>query len=134
MAIGFNAQSMLEGATLPGSPTVKVLVVGDIARWKTLGRLQGDLTDYAYVELRDLHDQNIRQIAPDLVLSPLMTADFDAIDVAERLRAADYAGRYCAVANDVPNADLIRREVKSIAPKLAFDLLILPPKPAADSD
>lgn len=134
MAIGFNAQSMLEGATLPGAPTVKVLVVGDIARWKTLGRLQGDLTDYAYVELRDLHDQNIRQIAPDLVLSPLMTADFDAIDVAERLRAADYAGRYCAVANDVPNADLIRREVKSIAPKLAFDLLILPPKPAADSD
>lgn len=134
MAIGFNAQSMLEGATLPGSPTVKVLVVGDIARWKTLGRLQGDLTDYAYVELRDLHDQNIRQIAPDLVLSPLMTADFDAIDVAERLRAADYAGRYCAVANDVPNADLIRREVKSIAPKLAFDLLILPPKPVADSD
>lgn len=134
MTTRFNTQSIFDAKGLADGQSVKVLVVGDIARWKTLGRLHDDLADYAYVDLDDLHDGKIQEIAPDLVLSPLMSKGFDAIDVAERLRAADFAGRYCAVANDVPNADIIRREVKSIAPQLAFDLLILPAKPDAGSD
>ena len=99
-----------------------------------MGRLDDHRAEYAFVDLDDLHNQTIVDQAPDLVLSPLVTPAFDAIDVAKRLSDTKFEGRYCAVANDVPNVDIIRREVKSIAPKLSFDLLILPTISAANSD
>lgn len=128
-----NPLSVSDPAPDGAAGQVRILVIGDVTRWKTLGRLQDRLDDCEFVELSDLHDQKIRQIAPDLVLSPLMTAAFDVIDVAERLRAVAFAGRYCAVANDLPDADLIRREVHSVAPELAFDVIILPPLIGANS-
>jgi len=37
-----------------------------------------------------------------------------------------YQGRYRAIAEDLPDADLIRKEVQTFAPQLDFDLLLMP--------
>lgn len=111
------------GVTAPRH--VKILVVGDIARWATLGRPDADLGALAFVDLDELHDENITEIAPDVVLSPLVATGFDAIDVAERLQSTRFTGRYCVMASvAIPDIDLIRREINAVAPQLDVDLLV----------
>lgn len=120
-------------AGLDDAPGVRILVVGDLARWKTRGRLHDMQADCEFIAIADLTNQTIRATAPDVVVSALVAADFDATDVARRLRAARFAGRYCAVANDLPDEKIIYQEIRSIAPLLAFDLINLPPTSGADS-
>lgn len=106
-----------------------MLVIGDIARWKTLGLLQDEMEACRFLDLAELCACKISQFNPALVLSPLVADGFDAFDVAEKLQAADFTGRYRVVANALPDADLIRREIRSVAPALDFDLLVLPDLP-----
>lgn len=63
--------------------------------------------------------------APDLVLAPLLTPKFDALDLARYLSQAGYRGRYLALVDRLPSATLIRREVKAQSPDLNFDLVVL---------
>jgi hypothetical protein len=63
--------------------------------------------------------------APALVLSPLLTPVFDAIDLARYLSQRGYRGRYLALVDRLPSANLIRREVEAQSPDLNFDVVIL---------
>lgn len=63
--------------------------------------------------------------APILVLSPLVTAQFDAIDLAKRLALSGYRGRYLALVERLPDPKLIRREVAAQSPGINFDVIIL---------
>lgn len=63
--------------------------------------------------------------APALVLSPLLTPVFDAIDLARYLSQQGYRGRYLALVDRLPSANLIRREVEAQSPDLNFDVVIL---------
>ena len=63
--------------------------------------------------------------APALVLSPLLTPAFDALDLARRLGQGGYRGRYLALVDRLPNADLIRREVAAQTPAINFDVIVL---------
>jgi hypothetical protein len=63
--------------------------------------------------------------APDLVLSPLLTPIFDALDLARYLTQAGFAGRYLALVEKLPNAKLIRAEVEAQSPSLNFDIIVL---------
>jgi hypothetical protein len=63
--------------------------------------------------------------APSLVLSPLLTAGFDALDLAQMLVAGGYRGRYLALVDKLPSAKLIRREVAAQSPDLNFDVIVL---------
>ena len=47
------------------------------------------------------------------------------MDLAERLAAAGFRGKYRAVAPTVPDPDLVRREITDRFPALDFDLVIL---------
>ncbi|MFN3662436.1 MAG: hypothetical protein ACK4TM_06775 [Yoonia sp.] len=104
--------------------------MGDIARWKARGRLQDTMAHCHFLDLPELDACTIRRCNPGLVLSPLMADGFDAIDVAERLQAAGFAGRYRVLADALPDPDLIRREIRALAPALDFDLLVLPGLPS----
>ena len=59
------------------------------------------------------------------ILSPVVGRDFDAVDVAERLHAAGYEGRYIAYAAEIAHEGLIRREVAQVAPGIAFNIVTL---------
>jgi CheY-like chemotaxis protein len=63
--------------------------------------------------------------APKLVLSPLLTPVFDAIDLGRYLSQRGYRGRYLALVDRLPSANLIRREVEAQSPDLNFDVVIL---------
>lgn len=62
---------------------------------------------------------------PALVLSPLLTPAFDAIDIARYLSQQGYRGRYLALVDRLPSANLIRREVEAQSPDLNFDVIVL---------
>jgi CheY-like chemotaxis protein len=62
---------------------------------------------------------------PALVLSPLLTPVFDAIDLARYLSQRGYRGRYLALVDRLPSANLIRREVEAQSPDLNFDVVVL---------
>ena len=63
--------------------------------------------------------------APALVLSPLLTAEFDALDLARMLAQCGYRGRYLALVDRLPSANLIRREVAAQSPSINFDVIVL---------
>ncbi|MEM7721393.1 MAG: hypothetical protein AAF376_03375 [Pseudomonadota bacterium] len=63
--------------------------------------------------------------APNLVLAPLLTPLFDALDLARYLSQAGYRGRYLALVDRLPSANLIRREVEAQSPELNFDIIVL---------
>lgn len=63
---------------------------------------------------------------PDIILSPLVSEDFDAVDVAGVLSALAYDGPYRAVTDTLPDPEIISREVRNHAPYLDFDLVVLP--------
>jgi len=64
-------------------------------------------------------------LAPALVLSPLLTPAFDALDLARVLSQHGYRGRYLALVDRLPSANLIRREVAAQSPNLNFDVIVM---------
>lgn len=72
-------------------------------------------------------------LRPDVVLTPLVGAGFDCLDVALALCEAGYAGQLRAVVSFVPNPALVRREIAGACPGLDFDLIVTgPPRVAKD--
>lgn len=63
--------------------------------------------------------------APALVLSPLLTPEFDVLDLARVLAQCGYRGRYLALVDKLPSANLIRREVAAQSPMINFDVIVL---------
>jgi hypothetical protein len=63
--------------------------------------------------------------APALILSLLVTPEFDALDLARMLSENGYRGRYLALVDALPNPNLIRREVAAQSPGVNFDVIIL---------
>lgn len=106
------------------------LVVGDMARWRAQGRNLPDIDGLQFVDINALTDYVRTAEAPDIILSPLVSDDFDVMDVAHVLSECAYCGPYRAVTDLIPNPDIIRDEVRGQAPLLDFDLFVLP-KPDA---
>jgi len=77
-----------------------------------------------------LHDEVLAGPgAPGLVLSPLLTPEFDALDLARMLSQSGYRGRYLALVARLPSANLIRREVAHQSPSIDFDVVVLDGSP-----
>lgn len=87
----------------------------------------GRLDDVHFSDLGSLIPELLNEIDPGLVLSPLFGDTFDVIDVAHRLSELGYKGRYRAISENMPNTDMIRREVCAQSEGLDFDLRSLPP-------
>jgi hypothetical protein len=109
----------------PSDPSeLRILIIGDIARWKTIGLLQEDVLNCRYVAMKDTKKALIDPV--DIVLSPLLGDDFDALDVVDVLKKARFQGRYCVLAQAMPDAKIVLDEIRALAPGLAVDLLMLP--------
>lgn len=97
-----------------------------MARWKTQGRNLPNMDGLRYIDLSTLNSDVIKEEDPDIILSPLVSDDFDAVDVAGLLSDLAYNGPYRALTNDLPNPELIKSEVRHHAPQIDFDLVVLP--------
>lgn len=63
--------------------------------------------------------------APQLVLSPLVTPRFDALDLACLLVECGYRGRFLALADHLPDPALIRREIQAQCSHIRCDVVLL---------
>jgi hypothetical protein len=102
----------------------RVLAVGD-GDAPDVGPEGAAFGDVHYLAFADVTAETLRALDPDLVLSPLVGSGFDCLDLAERLNAARFKGRYRAVVELVPNPALVRGEIAERFPALDFDLLVL---------
>ncbi len=103
----------------------KTLIIGNLSRWKAQGRDIPPLEGFQFIELAELNADIVNEKQPDIILSPLVADDFDAVDVAVRLIELRFQGKYRVIADDMPDATLIRKEVRGFAPQLDFDLLLM---------
>lgn len=76
-----------------------------------------------FVAFETLTEERFLAIAPDVVLSPLVTPRFDCLELANCLERFGYSGRYRALSPKLPRPDLVRAEVRGQFPKLDFDLV-----------
>ena len=102
-----------------------ILAVGEIGLWRETGRLLHGTSDLAYSEFSELCPELFETIAPDVVLSPMVTRSFDCLDLAQFLHSIDFYGRYRIVSQAMPNPRLILSEIAALCPGLDVDLIIL---------
>ncbi len=104
----------------------RTLVIGNLARWKSEGRITVALNGFQFTDFGTLTLDIFTEFAPEIILSPLFGDNFDALDVAAKLSELRFAGRYRAISDNLPCADIIRKEVRSHAPDIDFDLMLMP--------
>jgi hypothetical protein len=105
----------------------RTLVIGNLARWSAEGRMIGPFGNVHFIDLCSLTEELLEAFDPHLILSPLFAGGFDVLDVAQRLVALGYQGRYRAISDNMPDIAMILKEVRTQAEGLDFDLLSLPP-------
>jgi len=110
-----------------GEYSDRTLVIGNLARWSAQGRATSAFGKFHYAEFADLSRDILCKICPYIILSPLLDDKFDVLEIAERLQKLGYRGRYRAITETMPDADMIRAEIRNEAPDLDFDLLVMPP-------
>lgn len=111
------------------SPSQRTLVVGNRRRWSSEGRITSSLRDFTFLDFSELTAAALATHAPDIILSPLVGDDFDVIEVATILASLEFKGRYRVIAEVLPNAELVIKEVSESAPALDFDVLLMAPNP-----
>jgi hypothetical protein len=60
---------------------------------------------------------------PDLVVLPLFGAGFDAIEALARLERFGFRGDVIVRTPDLPNSDIVERELAAVAPTLRVRLM-----------
>lgn len=106
----------------------RMLIIGDIARWSGAGRAILPFENFNFCTLAELSTDRIRDLAPEMIMSPLVGDNFDVLEVATLLRKLGYKGRYRVISDYLPQAQMIREEVAQVAPDLDFDLVVLGPE------
>jgi hypothetical protein len=77
----------------------------------------------------DLAAGGLPVAAASLVISPILSADFDVLDLAAELVAQGFRGAYRAFSRWLPDPDMVRAEVRDACPGLDFDVFRLAPPP-----
>ena len=104
--------------------TVSILAVGNATEWRQQGkRLQGD-EHVAFASFEDIDAELLSRLCPTVILSPVLAQSFDCIDLAQRLHALGYTGRYRAVSDGLPDPEMVEREIRQMCRGLDFSILI----------
>lgn len=76
-----------------------------------------------HTQLRHVSMQMLAEVRPDIVIGPLIAADWDIVDLCQRISRCGYQGRILALTRPLPRADLVAGEVGALFPHLEFGLL-----------
>jgi len=106
-----------------------ILVVGDITLWKSSGRDLPQIAQAEFCSFADLTNELIDRLQPEIILSPLVSEQFDVLDLVVALDGMNYDGRIRALTPPLPNKEIILREVGILCPSLDFDILEVHPGP-----
>lgn len=70
-----------------------------------------------------LSETMLRNVKPDLIISPLITPEWDVVDLGLHLQSLGYTGKFFALTKPLPRAELVLREVSAVCPRLKIQLL-----------
>ncbi|WP_289052989.1 hypothetical protein [uncultured Aliiroseovarius sp.] len=105
----------------PARPVI--LAVGEVSAWRQRGFDLPMDSQITFAEFHEVGGELLDAIAPDVVLSPLLSSAFDCLDLAQLLKTLGFKGRYRAMSGNVPNPAVILSEISACCPGLDFDLL-----------
>lgn len=110
-----------------------VLVEVPPALERRLPRLVMDAAEDVIAANLDIVPQILRDDPPEMVVSPLISPRFDAVELAVELRKAAFRGKLVVVCDKLPDPALIRQELENQASGFSVSLLVLgqQDKPAA---
>lgn len=72
--------------------------------------------------LSQITDELLDKLRPNVVMTPLVSDSFDALEVAEVLYCAGYTGELIVIASKLPRPKLVERELRDSAPGLRVTL------------
>jgi len=72
---------------------------------------------------KSLSLDQIAQIRPDAILSPLVVGNLDALDIATLLQSSDYKCPYRVIGSVLPSPAMVAAEVATAAPTVDFAIL-----------
>jgi hypothetical protein len=75
-----------------------------------------------HLRYSELSPTAFKQLEPDTVVAPLLTKDFDAVELAEYLATLQFTGLLIIVSDVLPNVSIVKREVSRTAPGLTMEL------------
>jgi len=100
-----------------------ILAVGDLDEWtRNKGSLPVD-GSLAFASFAGITPELFEIFAPEIVLSPLLARGFDCIDLAQILMSMGFRGQYRAIADGLPDPEIIRGEIRFLCPTLHFDIV-----------
>lgn len=77
-------------------------------------------------QMRMLNARMLAQVAPDAVIGPLITADWDGLDLATTLEEMGYCGAFYILSRPLPRAELVLHEMRACCPGLTISLIETP--------
>ena len=107
-------------------PAPFILVVGEASHWRTAGKNLPVDNQLIFVDFEEVTGELLETLSPNIVLSPLLCASFDCLDLAQVLQRLGYNGRYRVLTQNVPDPMLVKCEIRSISPSIDFDLITTP--------
>ena len=76
-----------------------------------------------FTQMRMLSRQMLESVQPDAIVGPLITSDWDIVDLGTTLESLGYSGTLYALTRPLPRAELVVREVGAACPGLTVHLL-----------
>ncbi len=99
-----------------------VLAVGDTLSPGLHAAVDPDGDSTTFASYSDVTPSLVDTLGPEVVVSLVLGSSFDCVDLAEKLSAMGFDGRYCLIAHGLPRPDLILREIRSLFPMLKVEL------------
>ncbi|MEL6643642.1 MAG: hypothetical protein AAFQ79_06880 [Pseudomonadota bacterium] len=99
------------------------MAVGNVEQWQRAGHTLPASSDLYFCAFEQLDQTFIDLFEPAVVLTPVVSMNFDCADVALRLYDADYPGSVRALGRDLPRPEIVEREIRALCPALDFAIL-----------
>ncbi|AJE47281.1 hypothetical protein [Celeribacter indicus] len=100
-----------------------VLVVGEPQRMHVLRRHFPGRSGMFFIEFQDLTPEAFAALQPACVVSQVMSAEFDCLDLGAFLDGLSYRGAFRVLAQDLPRPEIVRQEARARFPRLNFDVI-----------
>ncbi len=107
-----------------------ILIVGDVDNWLALGRQLPEDLHIFYCEFADIDAALLQNRNPRFILTPLVSENFDLVDLAVLLHRKGYSGALRALIPELPDPQSILKEILDLCPGLDIDLIQITMAPA----
>ncbi|MBI1492127.1 hypothetical protein [Halocynthiibacter styelae] len=102
-----------------------ILVIGDVNNWLARGHSLPQDKSLVFVDYAAFSAETLLMHRPDMILSPLTSVGFDALDLADRLQTFRYCGAFRVLAPKLPDQAMVTRELCYRAPDVDCELVEL---------